>query len=268
MERIKQAIEKARQQAMLQGTLVPDDSPRHAGRDWSDDLASVRRVELDPAHLEAHRVVSLDGSNPYRREFDLLRTQVLQKLDEHGWRTLAVTSPTLESGKTVVAINLAMSIAHYQDRPVLLVDFDLRRPKIASYLGIDSGRSLNDAISGTAGLLECMVSAGLPRFYVLPTLQSVAGAAEVLSAERVASIIHELRTRYPGLVIIFDLPPVNAVDDAIAVMPRMDCALLVVGSGVSTRRELEESQRHLARTHVVGMVVNKAAGQRRPAAYY
>jgi Mrp family chromosome partitioning ATPase len=87
----------------------------------------------------------------------------------------------------------------------------------------------------------------------------VAGAAETLASDKVSKIISGLRDHYPERIIIFDLPPITAVDDVIAVLPKIDCVLLVVGSGNSTKRELEESQRHLARSNLLGVVVNKAA---------
>jgi protein-tyrosine kinase len=94
---------------------------------------------------------------------------------------------------------------------------------------------------------------------VLPTHRKVASAAETLASDKVSKIISGLRDHYPERIIIFDLPPVTAVDDVIAVLPKVDCVLLVVGSGNSTKRELEESQRHLARSNLLGVVVNKAA---------
>ena len=194
-------------------------------------------------HLERNRIVTLDLANPYRREFDLLRTQVLQKMQEHGWRTIAVTSPSMQSGKTVVAVNLALSIAHHPSKAALLVDFDLRRPQVAAYLGLPRGDSLNDVLEGAAKLRDVIVHAGIPKFLVLPTHSKVAGAAEILASEKIAKIISGLRDQYPERIMVLDLPPITAVDDVIAVLPRVDCVLLVVGSGNSTKREIEESQR-------------------------
>jgi capsular exopolysaccharide synthesis family protein len=271
MERIKLAIERARQQA---GTSAPSQPAGEAGMGRPGDPqappgsadpaslgAPVDLLPLDAAHLEKHRIVALDPTNPYRREFDLLRTQVLQKMQEHGWRTIAVTSPSIQSGKTVVAVNLALSIAHHPSRTALLVDFDLRRPQVAASLGLPRGESLNDVLDGQADLRDAIVHAGIPKFLVLPTHKRVPGAAEMLASDKVAKIISGLRDHYPQRVIVFDMPPINAVDDVIAVLPRMDCVLLVVGSGSSTRRELEEAQRHLARSNLLGVVVNKAAEQ-------
>lgn len=266
MERIKLAIERARQQAATTGApplpvaeaaferTSPSLHPEHADLGVPVDL-----LPLDPAHLERQRIVAMDPANPYRREFDLLRTQVLQKMQEHGWRTLAITSPSMQSGKTVVAVNLALSIAYHPSRTALLVDFDLRRPQVGASLGLPHQTSLSEVLEGTADVRDAIVHVGIPRFLVLPTHRKVAGAAETLASDKVSKIIGGLRDHYPERIIIFDLPPITAVDDVIAVLPKIDCVLLVVGSGNSTKRELEESQRHLARSNLLGVVVNKAA---------
>jgi protein-tyrosine kinase len=267
MERIKLAIERARQQAATSGAPTMPASDAAAFERTSPSLTTehgelgvpVDLLPLDPVHLERNRIVAMDPTNPYRRQFDLLRTQVLQKMQEHGWRTLAITSPSMQSGKTVVAVNLALSIAYHPSRTALLVDFDLRRPQVGAALGLPERTSLSDVLTGSADVRDAIVHVGIPRFLVLPTHRKVAGAAETLASDKVSKIISGLRDHYPERIIIFDLPPVTAVDDVIAVLPKVDCVLLVVGSGDSTKRELEESQRHLARSNLLGVVVNKAA---------
>lgn len=274
MERIKLAIERARQQAAAQqdgDVAVAMPAAGHGSvftHREPDDVLPVDVLPLDAVHLERNRVVTLDQDNPLRRTFDLLRTQVLQKMQEHGWRTLAVTSPSAQSGKTLVALNLALSIAHHPSRSALLVDFDLRRPQIASCLGLPEGVSLNEVLAGTAAVRSAIVHAGIPRFLVLPTHRRIQGAAEVLASERVGRIIGALRDRYADRIVVLDLPPVTAVDDVIAVLPRVDCVLLVVGSGSSTRREIEESQRHLGRFNLLGVVVNKVPDEKAQNDYY
>ena len=271
MERIKLAIERARQHAAAQYASGAADPPRTGAPDaeLAADLGvPVDLLPLDPGHLERHRIVTLDQANPLRQAFDLLRTQVLQKMQEHGWRTIAVTSPSMQSGKTVVAINLALSIAHHPSRTALLVDFDLRRPHVGSYLGLPDGNSLNEVLNGKVDVRSAIVHAGIPGFLVLPTQRKMAGAAEVLASERVSRIISGLRDDYPERIIVLDLPPVTAVDDVIAVLPRVDCVLLVVGNGSSTRHEIEESRRHLARFNLLGVVVNKVTTHSARNEYY
>jgi protein-tyrosine kinase len=269
MERIKQAIAKvksqqsgevSREQSRLgtQGaTFKPITAQNH------DELADIRYVytrvvKLQQKHLEESRIVAFDKKDPKSMSFDLLRTHVLQKMEENGWRTLAITSPTPESGKTVVAINLAMSIARQTNKTAMLVDFDLRRPKVGTYLGIHMEKSMNDLLDGTADLPDVLVNPSIPRLVVLPTKSAVRNSTEMLSSRKIAELVKDLRERYKSRIVIFDLPPVLVTDDAIALLPKIDCVLMVVANGVSTRREIEDSLRLLPAAKLIGTILNKA----------
>lgn len=271
MERIKLAIERARAQAgspQVPAKWVPPNIDLPPLPQQPVDAAPVELIRLDRFHLEQHRIVGLEQNNPLRQSFDLLRTQVLQKMQEHGWRTIAVTSPSMASGKTVVSINLAMSIAHHPSKSALLVDFDLRRPTVASYLGLPPGNSLNDVLAGDVDVASAIHHVGIPGLQVLATQGRVNGAADVLASDRVTHLIRGLRDASPDRIVLFDLPPVTAVDDVIAVLPRVDCVLVVIGSGSSTTREIEEAKRHLARYNVLGVVVNMAPLSAAISSYY
>lgn len=263
MERIKQAIEKAKTQAtagIFSGAASlanHETKPQTPNEQIEVNYLYTDVVNLDPAHLEQNRIVAFNKNHQANWAFDVLRTKVLQKMDEHGWRTLAITSPTLESGKTVVAINLATSIAHQTQRTAMLVDFDLRHPMVSNYLGLKRQVSFNDVLSGKAEVPQALVNPGLPRLVVLPTARPVPKSSEVLSSRRVAGIIEELRDRYRDRIVIFDLPPVLAADDVLAVLPRIDCVLMVVGSGMSNQKEIEEAMRHLGEANLLGVVLNK-----------
>jgi capsular exopolysaccharide synthesis family protein len=272
MERIQLAIERARQQAAAthgSAPALPNVTPlRGPAVHPVEPSGPVEVLPLDEQHLARNRIVTLQQTNPLRQSFDLLRTQVLQKMQENGWRTLAVTSPSMESGKTVVAVNLALAIAHHPSTSALLVDFDLRRPQVAAYLGLPEVPTLNQVFADQVGVHDAIVHAGMPGFQVLPTRGRVPGASEVLASERVARMMRELRDEQPERVIVYDLPPVTAVDDVITVLPRVDCVLLVVGNGDSTKREMEETRRHLARFPLLGVVVNKVPEDSRTGGYY
>lgn len=209
-------------------------------------------------HLQKHRIVAYNKNDAMSMNFDLLRTQVLHKMKENGWLTLAITSPNPEAGKSVVAINLAMSIAQQPSKTAMLVDFDLRRPKIGIYLGLPMEHSLNELLNGTAELAEVLVNPDMPKLVVLATKHPVKESSETLSSKRIADLIKDLRDRYESRIVIFDLPPVLVADDAIALLPQIDCILMVVADGMSTRREIDESLRHLPAEKLVGIVFNKA----------
>lgn len=261
MERIKLALEKARQQGLAGGLVDRGTGSKGRGDAVEPlEISYVRTdvVELSTEHLERNRILAYNKNHPSSWMFDILRTQVLQKMEQNNWRTLAVTSPNPEAGKTVVAINLAMSIAHQTQRTSVLVDFDLRRPMVANYLGIHREKSLNDVLEGSADIAEAMVNPNLPRLTVVPANKAVEKSSELLSSRRVQKIINELRDRYQDRVVIFDLPPVLSADDALAVLPKIDCVLVVVGNGMSSKREIEDSLRHLSQSNVVGVVLNKS----------
>lgn len=263
MEKIKDAIAKAKSQ---RSTSQPGGfSPQkiHVDIVKPDELeeltyATTVTAKLDQAVLEKHRIVAFNKNERASWAFDLLRTQVLQKMEENDWRTLAVISPTPGAGKTVVAINLAISIAQQPHKTAMVVDFDLRRPKLAQYLGLSMKKSLNEYLDGQAALSEIMVNPEIPRLVALQTNRPVARSSEMLSSPKIASLIRELRDRYDSRIVIFDLPPILSADDAIAVLPNMDCVLMVVGNGMSKPAEIEEAIHHLQGTNLLGVVLNKA----------
>lgn len=223
-------------------------------------------IKLDSAHLEKMRIVSQTKSDVNSYSFDSLRTQILQKMEENNWRTIAVVSPTPQSGKTLVSINLAISIAHQPQKTVILVDFDLRRPKVATYLGIHTEKSMNDYLQDKSPLQDVMINPGIDRLVVVPTMRPVSKSAEILSSKKVTNLITELKDRYESRIVIFDCPPVLNSDDAMVLLPQVDCILLVIANGMSTQSEIEETLHHLPKNNLLGVVLNKAEMESK--AYY
>lgn len=273
MERIKAAIEKSklsRGSATTPRSSQVKQSPAQAviiGDELENlEYVQTRTVELDAAHLEKHRIVALNKNDMASWAFDSIRTQILQEMEDKGWRTLAIVSPTPESGKTLTSINLAISIAQQSQRTAMLVDLDFRRPRVGAYLGLPMPKSLNDYLEGTAELAEVLVNPKLPRLVVLPTARPVNKPSEALSSKKVVNLIQDLRERYESRIVIFDLPPVLTADDAIAILPKIDCALLVVGNGMSSQSEIEETMHLLAGINLLGVVLNKAEVEQR--SYY
>jgi Mrp family chromosome partitioning ATPase len=261
---IKPASDKAEQHAS--SALVTTPQPTAAEQAATLNALSyvqTRVVPLRAEHLERHRIVSYNKNSNMGWAFDLLRTQVLKIMEENGWRTLAITSPTPEAGKTVLAINLAMSIAHHTTKTALLVDFDLRRPKVGSYLDLPMDKSLNEYLADEAELQEVLVNPTLPRFVVLPTREPIPLSTEVLSSPAVSHLISDLRDRYNSRIVIFDLPPLLSSDDALTVLPKFDCVLLVVANGMNSKREIEDSLHHLGSANLIGTVLNKGEPEKR-----
>jgi len=262
MERIKEAISKAKlsQDAQANGPRRKNTGRRENSK-ITDDITydETRIIELDTRHLEANRIITFDNEDPDSVAFDILRTQVLAKMEENNWKTLAITSPTPDCGKTVVSLNLALSIAKQTEKTVLIADFDLRKPRISSYLGLPKGKSLFDYLENEVDLKDILVNPNIPRFVVLPNTVPIRNAAETLTSRPIKALVSDLRERYESRINIFDLPPLMASDDTIAFLPQVDCVLLVVASGETTPAEVKESRRKLQSSNLLGVVLNKSA---------
>lgn len=263
MEHIRQAVERARGT----GSLLPDSQQRRSSN-WQFQrgfdgpntfLEDARAVDLNPAHLDAQRVVAYDASAPHSKPYDMLRTQVLQSMDQKGWHFLAITSPTPECGKTLTAVNLAMSIARQPDRSVILLDLDLQRPKVSSLLGVPGKPGLLSVIEGRTALYDSLIRAriGANSLGVLSVDSPVPDSSQWLSSRAMGKLLQELRANFRSSVAIFDLPPLLHSDDVISVLPHMDCVLFVTAVGTTTVDDIKECNKYLQTTDVVRIVVNK-----------
>ncbi|MFO1091087.1 MAG: CpsD/CapB family tyrosine-protein kinase [Hyphomicrobiales bacterium] len=265
MERIKEAIERAKA-ARQKSQDVPSRqrpmAPLPTGRvnDASPAQTAFASVTLDRGHLEANRIVALDGTDPRAGRFDMLRTQVVQRMVENRWQNLAITSPKPGCGKTVTSVNLALSIARQPDRRVLLIDLDLRNPHVAEYLGFQPRYRLLDVFLGEVPLGDALVAPHVPGegFLVLGNSQPVGNSAELISSVHVREMVSALRRRFADYIIIFDMSPMLSTDDMLAFMPLVDCMMLVAAVGQSSVVDVEECERHIAADNYLGIVLNKA----------
>ncbi len=216
----------------------------------------VQKVSRE--HLRRNRV--LTGKEPphIANSYALLRTQILQKLAAHSWNALAVTSGGPAQGKTLTAVNLAICLAREVHYSVLLVDLDLRRPRVHKYLGISANHGIGDYLLHDVPLQDILVNPGIDRLVVLPGKLPVANSSEMLSSPKMAHLVDELKTRYPSRIVVFDLPPVLSADDTLAFSPYADAALLVLEENKTTRDEIARTMGLLAGVNIIGTVLNKS----------
>lgn len=184
---------------------------------------------------------------------------MLRSMDLKDWKTVAVTSPTAGCGKTVTAVNLALSIARQPERSVLLVDLDMRKAEVAECLGIPSKPGLVNVLDGRTGLDEAIMQAyvGEQDLLVLPTSKIKSGSAERMGSQALSTMLHNIKRNYPSRIVIIDMPPMLPSDDVLTVLPQLDCVLLVAAVGVSSVSEISECNKHLQSADIVRFVLNK-----------
>jgi protein-tyrosine kinase len=278
MEPIKQAVERAKTDlkaaelsepplvtAMRPSapSMPPITSQQATNRRADRDFA-LKQCELNWAYLEQQRVVAHNVADPRSKAFDVLRTQVSQSMDRRNWHLLAVTSPTQGCGKTLMAVNLALSIARQPERSVVLVDLDLQRPKIAGYLGLKCEQGVISLLAGRTTLQDSMVDTyiGGNHCPVLPAETRSIHSSELIASRALRTMLEEIKANFPGATVILDLPPVMSGDDVLSIMPYMDCFLLVAAVGSSTISDIRECNKYLHSTEILQIVLNKAAEQR------
>lgn len=262
MEKIKQALERAREESQSTAPNKPgDDLTRGLQPDLETEIrySQTRVSDIDERQFRKHGLISGLENDEITTAYKILRTQVEQRMVANEWNTLAVTSPNKGEGKTLTAINLAISLAREVHRTVLLVDLDLRNPNIHQRLGQSVDYGVAEYLLKGVPVPQIMFNPGIERLVVLPGKEAIISSSELLASPRMEALVDELKTRYPSRFVIFDLPPLLSTDDALAFVPNVDAVLLVVEDGMTSRQDLSRAHEMLRSTNILGTVLNKTA---------
>jgi len=207
MERIKKALDKAREQRSSGNQAEREVTVRAARSAKTDriEYTQTRKIQVNPAILKEHRIISaLDPDSAFAQSYKMLRTRILQQMKRNGWNVLAVTSPGGHEGKTLTAINLAISMAMEVTGTVLLVDANLHDPAIHRQFGFKPELGLSDYLVDHAPLSDILINTGIDRFVVLPGRDSLENPSEMLGSPDMTELVDELKHRYPERIVIFD----------------------------------------------------------------
>lgn len=268
MSRIERAIEEAArlrsQKTSAEGIASPVTIPSPRPGNAAALLQAVP-LNVDNPLLVASQV----GHEGVREEYQKLKSQVVRLTrGETFANTLLVTSSFGDEGKSLTALNLAITLAQEYDHTVLLVDADLRRPTIHKYLGLQPEVGLIQCLQGKATLPQALIKTGLGKLVVLPAGGTVENPAEVLGSNRMLELIEELKHRYPDRYIIFDTPPALPFADAQVLADGVDGVLFVVREGVAKIADVREALASLEGTKLLGLIYNDALFSKKKGSYY
>lgn len=262
MERIKEALERARKEREGKGLGFGGGTAAVAAAPQAEvgpiAYTQTRTIQVPRGVLREKRVVSGFEPGIFSDANKILCTQVLQRLKEQNWNALAIISPGENEGKTLTAINLAISLSMEVDYTVMLVDADLRHPGVQDYFGLKNPPGLSDYLVSGTPVEQLLVHPGIANFVILPGGKPLVNSSEMLRSPRMGELVQELKTRYPARIVLFDLPPVLTAADAMAFSPYVDAALLVVEEGKTKRDDVARTIELLGSTHIVGTVLNKS----------
>ena len=232
---------------VLQTLVSIPESPRQA------QLMSGRRLWRTRAQP---RVLALHApTDPAVESLRSLRNAT-QRGEDGERSSVLITAATPEAGKTFVAANLA-TLKAATGRRVLLIDLDLRAPRLHTYFGVDRDRTgLIDVVAERISANEAIVSDVLPGLDLLLPGRIIGNPGELLMQPRFEALINELRHRYAHVVI--DSAPILPVGDSLALGRMVDTTYLVVRSENNTFREVRDAVRRLesAGVGVDGLILN------------
>jgi capsular exopolysaccharide synthesis family protein len=184
-----------------------------------------------------------------------IRTNILFMSPDRPLRIMVVTSPSPQEGKTTTAINLGVTMAEAGGR-VLLVDTDMRRPRLHRSFGVPNQTGISTVIVGKATIEEAVKRTDVPNLDVLPCGPVPPNPSELLHTDRFAKVLADCAKLYDR--IILDSPPTSAVTDPAVLGNLSDGVVMVVKAGNTTREAAMHARRQLvgAKARLFGVVVN------------
>ncbi|SEM42795.1 non-specific protein-tyrosine kinase [Syntrophus gentianae] len=217
----------------------------------------TRKLPADFQHLKQNHIIPDCKGSAAANRVKILRTKILNRMAKEGKNTLLITSANAGEGKTLTAINLAISISQEIDRTALLVDADLRKPSIHNFFGFEISEGLSDYLKKDMPLSDLLVSPGIEKLVILPGGKALTNSSELLGSPRMESLVKELKERYSDLFIIFDSCSLLEYADPLVLSRFIDGILIVVEAEKTTKNDLKRTFELLKDKPVIGTLLNK-----------
>ena len=260
---ISEAIRRARElrlgalRAPMRRTTdkAPGDQPLLA------EMPKFQQIPFDAATCRRNRILLPDskqkrsGAAAYR----MLRARVLQRARSNDWTTIGVTSPGAGEGKSLTAINLALTIAREKNNNVFLIDFDMRNPKLCRYLGVEAPRGIEQLLQRQTEPKDCLFSIGVGHLVLGGTNSGTDQSSELLASTGPEDLFTYIKRIAPSPLILIDLPPLLSTDDALVLAPKIDACLLVVSEGKSRRDGTAKALELMSEFNLAGIVLNRSS---------
>jgi len=243
------------------------DFGRRAPRWWERALGRGDRTEPESAaDLNKRRISLLQPDSHASECFRSLRNRIDSLALQRSVSTIAVTSAVPAEGKTFTAMNLAIVSAMGVDQRVLLVDCDLRQPRIHMAFGLLTTCGLGEVLAGEVGPEEAIVRVEGSQLDVLPVHALPPNPSELLGSNQMKSMIDALSTQYDK--IILDVPPVLTLPEAKTVSDLCDGIVFVVREGMTSQDQVGSALEVLDRSRLLGVLFNGSGEGPKPYSHY
>ena len=225
-------------------------------KDLEKKKEAVRAMQINKIKEDRKYILNTNSGFYLREAYKTLRTNVNFSLaDKEGCKTVIVTSAMQSEGKSLSALNLAISLAQ-TDLKVVIIDCDLRRPKINRLLNVSAPCGLSNVLMEANRLDEAIINSKEHGIDIILSGDVPPNPSELLASNRMTELLEKLRERYDFIVV--DTPPVDMVIDAAVLSPQSDGILFVVRADQSERGAVLHAidQLEYAKAKVLGFIFN------------
>lgn len=224
--------------------------------DPAKSWARLTETTLDPVVLKRHHVLT-EAPSPQSAPFDRLRTRMLAHMRAANHKRIAITAPTVGCGSSTLVANLALSLARQSDLRIMVIDLNLRDPQLIHTLGLREHGPRFSALTGHRRNFDSTCLRVGKNLALSLNATPIADAAEHLAHAKTVALLDQIERDFSPDLMLFDLPPLHPMDDAISGLFLADCALLVARADKSTIAEIDMAERAIAEnTTCLGVVLN------------
>jgi exopolysaccharide transport family protein len=224
--------------------IVPAIYSRHRNR--------IGNGKSYPVELITHKNPRSALSEAYRN----IRTSILLSFSERPPKILAISSPNPAEGKTTTVLNTAIALAQ-TGANVLLIDADMRKPRIHTIFNYENGAGLSSYLSGNAKLETIMHATGIPNLAYIPAGPIPPNPSELIGSPLFKNTIQTLKENFDHILI--DTPPVLGFADSVILCSMVDGTMIVVGGGKTPKETLYQAREILMQVNarILGVVINR-----------
>lgn len=219
-----------------------------------------------PSDANKRRISLLQPDSYVAEQYRSLRGRLDSLASQRPLKTIAVTSANAGEGKSTCSVNLATVTAMSVGRSVLLIDCDLRKPKVHWTLGLHPQVGLAEVLLNQATVDEAITKLAGVNLDVLPVRMIPSNPSELLASPEMRRVIEEVARRYDRVVL--DTPACLGLPDAKSISELCDGLVMVVRAGVTPKEDVQAALDILDRRRVVGLVLNGADATREQYGYY
>jgi capsular exopolysaccharide synthesis family protein len=209
--------------------------------------------------LSPRLIAAMSPAGVAAEQYRALRTRILHSENDAAVNVVLITSPGRADGKSLTVANLGLTMAQEYQQRICIVDANFRSPQQHRLFGLPDGPGLSDVLVGRASLEESLTAIEEHHITVLPVGNASAHPAELLGTTTMRRTLETLRSQFDRIVI--DAPSVTPLADVGILAPLVDCIILVVRAGITSKPAIHDAIAAIDAGKLLGVVLNEATAQ-------